>query len=273
MSCSDLIHLLRITGEKSIEWGETVWMASLDLEKAFDKVIHATVFEGLERSRIDPATISAIKDLYSHQNAFIDLGTGARSRFFQILRGVRQGDPLSPALFLNSVRASMTTLKAKWERSKLGSIIGANCLDKNRISFAMFADDTTLIARSKRSLEKMLEDVHEELTSIGLNLNADKCSIQCSTARACHTRSLKVHGQDFPVVSPDAGFKVLGTIFTLDGNTSVELEHRLNAAWGKFHELWPLLRKRGTCLQRRLRLFQATVSQTALWCAQSWTLT
>ena len=46
-SCSDLIYLILLTGEKSIEWGETVWMASLDLEKAFDKIVHEAVFEGL----------------------------------------------------------------------------------------------------------------------------------------------------------------------------------------------------------------------------------
>ena len=34
-NCSDLIHMLRTIGEKSIEW-----MASIDLETAFDKLVH-----------------------------------------------------------------------------------------------------------------------------------------------------------------------------------------------------------------------------------------
>ena len=46
-------------------------MASLDLEKAFDKVIHEAVFEGLERSGIDAASIAAIKGLYAGQHAYI----------------------------------------------------------------------------------------------------------------------------------------------------------------------------------------------------------
>eukprot|EP00973_Karenia_brevis_P019190 2629814-Karenia_brevis.AAC.1 len=66
-SCSDLVHLLRLTGEKSIEWGEKMWMASLDLEKAFDKVIHEAVFEGLDVSGVDAASIAAITELYSGQ--------------------------------------------------------------------------------------------------------------------------------------------------------------------------------------------------------------
>ena len=82
-----------------------------------------------------------------------------------------------------------------------------------------------------------------------------------------------VDGSRFPVVSLDEGFKVFGTIFTLNGNTKLEFEQRIRAAYGKFNELWPLLGKRDACLKRRLQLFEATVTQTMLWCAESWTLT
>ena len=156
---------------------------------------------------------------------------------------------------------------------KLGSSIGSGRQNRNRISFAMFADDTTLIARSRRSLEKMLHHIQIDLAKIGLNLNIAKCSVQCSKPTARINAGLMVDGQSFPIVSRDAGFKILGTTFTLNGNNKLEFEQRLRAGYGKFHELWPLFGKRDSCLKRRLRLFQATVSQTVLWCADSWTLT
>ena len=46
-SCSDVVHFLRMVSEKSHEWGLEVWAASLDLEKAFDKVSHESVFYSL----------------------------------------------------------------------------------------------------------------------------------------------------------------------------------------------------------------------------------
>lgn len=45
--CKDLVHCLRMISDKSIEWGETVWMASTDLEKAFDNLVHSAVLAGL----------------------------------------------------------------------------------------------------------------------------------------------------------------------------------------------------------------------------------
>ena len=48
---------------------------------------------------------------------------------------------------------------------------------------------------------------------------------------------------------------------------------RISAAWGKFHQLWPALGKRDSSLNKRLKLFDMTVTQTALWGNESWNLT
>ena len=75
--------------------------------------------------------------------------------------------------------------------------------------------------------------------------------------------------------SPSAsdGFKVLGTQWTLRGRTSAEVRSRMGAAWAKFHALWPLLGKRDGNLHKKLKCFDASVTQTALWCCESWLLT
>jgi len=69
------------------------------------------------------------------------------------------------------------------------------------------------------------------------------------------------------------GFGFLGTLFTLEGGTSREVQKRINIAWGKFHQVWHLLRHRAASLRQRLRLFNAVVGRSLLWGAESWTLT
>ena len=136
----------------------------------------------------------------------------------------------------------------------------------------MFADDTTLMAGSRAQIISMIRDVKAALAKHGLNLNMDKCEVQTNNVNVV-AGSLVVDGQSIPIVQPEVGFKVLGTKVTLAGRTSAELSARISAAWGKFHQLWPALGKRDASLTKRLRLFDMTVTQTALWGNESWNLT
>ena len=71
----------------------------------------------------------------------------------------------------------MDGLKKKWEDKHFGTIVGSRWDSTSRITFAMFADDTTLVAKSKNALKKMIRDFRNTLAEIGLNLNLEKCSV------------------------------------------------------------------------------------------------
>ena len=117
----------------------------------------------------------------------------------------------------------------------------------------------------------MIRDVKDALAKHGLNLNLEKCSVQTNSgSTATH---LAVDGIAVPIVDPSEGFKILGTRFTLSGRTSAEVTARINAAWGEFHKIWPLIGRRDGQMKERLRLFDMCVTQTMLWCCESWTLT
>ena len=166
---------------------------------------------------------------------------------------------MSPFFFASTIRTTIQHLKQKRESKGYGTIIGSSEQNKNRLTFVIFADDTTLIARSNHTLRCMLRDAIDELQKIVLNLNADKCKVQCSKQSSQRNASLKIQNLEFPIASPDEGFKMLGTIFTFNGNTHAEFQVRLDAGWSKFFSL--------------KRLFNATISKTVLWCAESWKLT
>ena len=272
-SCSDHVHTLRLLAEKASEWGQTLWVASLDLEKAFDKVLHDHVFDSLLGTGVEVEVIQTLRKVYSDMCAYVQLEPGNRSRTFSILRGVRQGDPLSPILFINVLRKVLSEVAENWEQKKRGSIVGAWGDTFGRLTHLLFADDTTLVAKSKKDLKAMLCDIKAAFGAAGLSLNVSKCKIQTNAHTARTPTHLEVDGLLFPILHPSEGFKVLGVQYTLLGGVSAEIDIRIAAAWGKFHSIWPLLKRRDTDLTKRLRLFDSNVTRSALWCCESWTLT
>ena len=59
--CADAVHVLRTVVKKSSEWGEPLFMAALDVAKAFDRVHHADLFGSLLRCGVGLRIVSTLK--------------------------------------------------------------------------------------------------------------------------------------------------------------------------------------------------------------------
>jgi len=175
--CSDAVHVLRMVVEKSAEWGEELWVAALDVEKAFDRVHHTALFDCLMDACIGWEVLSSLRRLYSGMRAYVSISPGTDSRAFNIERGVRQGDPLSPLLFNLVMKRVLQDVREVWDRRGYGTNVGQR-LSGQRLTHCAFADDMTLMARSWTSMKRMLSMVQKSLTSFGLTLHPSKCKVQ-----------------------------------------------------------------------------------------------
>ena len=87
------MHTARMCAEKASEWGLpglTLWVASLDLEKAFDKVGAEALEESLISAELDPGYVDAITDLYVDLSLYVEIEKATCSRDVLVKRGVRQ---------------------------------------------------------------------------------------------------------------------------------------------------------------------------------------
>ena len=139
----------------------------IDFEKAFDTLEWTFVEKTLKYYNFGNSLISWIKLFYTDISSSIQ-NNGWTSDFFNLSRGVRQGCPLSPYLFILCAEI----LGAAIRRDKL--IYGIKILDKE-CKVSQYADDTTLILDgTKPSIERsfLLLDIFAKLS--GLKVNYEK---------------------------------------------------------------------------------------------------
>ena len=91
----DAIDVLRTVCERSIEFGNEIYICFVDFEKAFDRVNWAKMLSILKNTGVDSRDRRLISKLYMGQTAVVRIGEES----CVIGRGVRQGCCLSPLLF------------------------------------------------------------------------------------------------------------------------------------------------------------------------------
>jgi hypothetical protein len=74
-------------------------ISKLDFEKTFDKVEHEVIIQVLRHKGFSDKWVTWIKDILSSGTSIVLLN-GVPGKVFHCKRGVRQGDPLSPLLFV-----------------------------------------------------------------------------------------------------------------------------------------------------------------------------
>ena len=232
--CSDAVHVMRMIVEKSAEWGEELWVAALDVEKAFDKVHHGALFEALLTTGIDAHVGAALRRLYWEMSGYVALWPGAESRTFEVQRGVRQGNPLSPLLFNLVLDGALQEVSVIWQRRGYGTNVGLDARGQ-RLTHVAFADDQTLLARIWLSMQRMLSTLKVALSKRGLALHPAKCKVQTNKGDWATRGEVTIEpGFTVQVLPADEPLRLLGTDLSLLDATGCEIQNRISAGWRMF---------------------------------------
>jgi len=126
--------------------GTKGWMAiKIDLEKAYDRLRWTFIHDTLAQMKLPESIIGIIMNCVTSSTLNI-LWNGEPTGAFYPTRGIRQGDPLSPYLFVACMERFSQLIEASCSGGQWKGI--PVCKGGPRISHLMFADDIVLFWRS-----------------------------------------------------------------------------------------------------------------------------
>jgi hypothetical protein len=157
-STTDAIFLLRQLQQKYIEKNKSLWMAFVDLEKAYDRVPREMVWWALRRQLVPERLIDLIRTLYQDPVSFVRTEAGDTEPFAVDI-GLHQGSALSPLLFIVTMEEVTRNIRQglPWE--------------------VLFADDLVLMANTEDQLRDKLLLWKSTLEEHSMKVNMEKTKI------------------------------------------------------------------------------------------------
>lgn len=204
-------------------------LVSIDFEKAFDSISWSYMHTVLQTFGFKEDFCQWISAFYSDIKASV-IVNGQASETFPIERGCRQGDPISPYLFI--LCSEVLACKIR-ECEQIKGIL----ISDTEVKISQFADDTTfLLEGDEDSYNKLFSVLKEFETLSGLKLNYEKtCNVWLGSRENCKHEYLKQLKMNW---NPPK-FKILGLWFTnnLEEMAELNFKEKFNEA-KKLFNIW-----------------------------------
>ncbi|CAD5220522.1 unnamed protein product [Bursaphelenchus okinawaensis] len=226
-SAANHLVTLNLLYQKTHEFKMNLVVTFVNFMKAFDSLKRIMIWEALQSYGVDGSTIEMVKCMYGVGSTVVRIGSA--EGHFKTWKGIKQGDTLSPLLFVLTVQYAME--KLDW--SGYGLRIGHTWISK-----LCYADDIVLVAKDMVEMQRMLDGVTEECAKIGLVINKQKTMWMGEVDGA-----LQVNGE---AIQKTSWYKYLGQHCEMPRRTDIEVQKRIQAAWAAFRAEYDLLTSRKT---------------------------
>ena len=253
-STTDLIFTLKMIYEKSWEWNKNVYLAFIDLEKAFDRVPRRLLWNVLQKDeyRVSTKLVKAIKSTY--ENSKCKVKSLGREEWFEVTTGVKQGSVLSPIIFITFM-------------DYIGRLVSRRMGDDAEI--LGYADDLALISHSREVLQRFLNVWDEELKNNGMMISRTKTEVMF-LSRDLEDLNINLDEQE---IKQGDQFKYLGVMFGTENDMILEINNRISKFNRTFGMLYPILRDLHVPSKVKIVIYTSILRPILTYGYEAWSLT
>lgn len=263
-SAQDHIFSLKNIIGKTLKANKAVYMAFLDLQKAFDRVPRSHIWKSLQSRNVSTKLINIVKSLYKNTNNCV-ISRNMRSETFTTKEGVRQGGSLSPLLFITYMD---DIIKESRKRTKQ-MYAGHRHLQTVNVSELAFADDVVLLASSEENLRNNLLVWNEVLERKGMKLNKEKTKVMV-TSKEKRLINILIEGERIEQVD---SFQYLGVSLEETGNNEKEIADRIAKTNNIYYAMSKgFTNRREISRKTKMKVFKSIYVPVLTYGSESWVL-
>jgi exonuclease III len=279
---ADMIFGARQMQEKSKEQNQPLYMAFIDLVKAFDSVNREALWKILALDGCPPKFINIIRLLHDNMKATVLTNNGP-GEAFTISTGVKQGCVIAPSLFSmflgtvlhlveeNLPRGVEVTYRIDGKLFNLNRLRAKTKVSTTTVMELQYADDNVILANTEEDLQTTLNAFRLAYESIGLELNTDKTKIIYQPAPNTNVPGPAITINEAPLENVKY-FPYLGSYLSTDANIDAEIQHRLKCASAAFGRLMRrVFDNHDLSAQTKVSVYNAIIIPTLLYGCETWT--
>ena len=285
-STSDMMFVARQIQEKCREQHRDLYIAFVDLAKAFDTVNRDMLWTVLTRFGCPPRFLTILRAFHEGMSARVSVG-GVLSDSFEVTVGVKQGCVLAPVIF--NIYMSAITFLAKRSMNADQGITYRYRLDgglfnlrrlkartrtrTDTIHDLQYADDAGYPANDQQAMQSTLDTVNSAYSRGGLAVNTDKTvilpQVGINPAEIDGLPPFHVGNAQLKNVSSE---KYLGSILSNDCSLENEVQNRIRLAsssFGKLNER--VFQNRDLSTTTKVKVYKAITLSILLYGCETWT--
>ena len=257
-------------------------MGHLDMSKAFDRAIRKKIWQRLVKVGCPKEWVAQLREghINSHLRPSFE---GAVGEKVHVTKGVYQGSPLSPVLFIIYSQAFNLLFEEKCEQRGLDPIkitttkrypdsqkpwekvydaeLEWFSRKEGTLRFTAYADDTVLMVKNMAQLETAMTAFEEACHEYGMDINKDKTEVQ--TREKLSSEERKAFNEEFLGAKEGTNcvkdnVRLLGAFVNINGYTKPAVRFRMNITrkiWGALRV--PFFQVKEIRIRTRLLLHQA----------------